>query len=98
MSTPADWRITADLAHPVRAHNDAPNVQEIALTGSAGLPRSVFKIRRDEELESRIEAAGLDLVAYSSKRRRYRIRLSDEDVIKQREIIQELVMRALNRA
>ncbi len=56
-----------------------------------------FKIQRDEELESRIEAAGLEIVGYNPKRGRYRIRLSDEVVTNQRDIIQELVTRALNR-
>ena len=55
-----------------------------------------FRISRDEELEARMEDTGLDVVRYSSSAGRYFIRLTAEEIVKQRDVLQELVRRAVD--
>jgi len=48
------------------------------------------RLGRDEAIEQKIEAAGLDVMDYDDRRNRYRIRLASGDVKKKSDIIREL--------
>jgi len=53
-----------------------------------------LKIKQSEEIEKMIENAGLDLIDYDKRRGRYRIRLSKQDVNKNKELITNLLKMA----
>lgn len=50
-----------------------------------------IKLEQSEKTEKMLEGAGLDLMDYDNKWRRYRIRVSKNDVVKHRELIMNLL-------
>jgi hypothetical protein len=52
------------------------------------------KLERSEELESKLENAGLDLMEYDTRWSYYRVRLNADDVRKHKDILRELMLRA----
>ena len=56
--------------------------------------RLEVRIKRSEDLEERLDEAGLDLMDYDSKWGRYRIRLSKKDLKEKEEILKELLKMA----
>lgn len=53
------------------------------------------RIKKSEEFETKIESSGLDLMEYDSRWGRYRIRLTQEDISKKKEILNEILIWAL---
>lgn len=49
------------------------------------------RLARSEEMQERLEAAGLDIMDYDERWGRYRIRLTPEDLEKQKEVIAQVV-------
>jgi predicted transport protein len=52
------------------------------------------RLSRTEEIESILESAGLDMLDYDGKWRRYRIRLQAGDIKKHADVLQQLIERA----
>lgn len=52
------------------------------------------RLQKTEDLESALEASGLDLVDYDSKRGRYRIRLQKDDLQKHTDVLRQLLERS----
>lgn len=53
-----------------------------------------FLMPRSEEWESRIEAAGLDIPVYDTRKRRYKVRLVEGDVKKHADLLTDLLQEA----
>ncbi len=53
-----------------------------------------LKLEQSEEVDELIEGAGLDLMEYNNRWGRYRIRVSDKDLIKSKELITKLLKMA----
>ncbi len=56
--------------------------------------RLELRLPRDESIESKIEAAGLDVLEYNSRERRYKLRLTKADLEKHEEFILDLLKEA----
>jgi len=52
------------------------------------------RLKRGDEVEERLESAGLDLMDYSTRTGRYRIRLTKDDIEKHAEFLRELFEKA----
>lgn len=52
------------------------------------------RLSRSEEIEKKLEQAGLDVMDYDTRWRRYRVRLTKEDVTKHKDLLTELMKRA----
>lgn len=52
------------------------------------------RLSKSEEIEKKLEDTGLDVMDYDARWRRYRLRLTREDVTKHKELITELMRRA----
>jgi hypothetical protein len=52
------------------------------------------KLQKSDEIEEKLETAGLDVLEYSVRDRRYRIRFGKEDIKKHTDLIQELLEQA----
>jgi len=50
-----------------------------------------LKIARSEELTTRLEEAGVEMLTYNNRFGRYRIRVAQEDLTRRRELLEELV-------
>lgn len=72
------------------AKDEQPNNFAIFRPQKNGL-RLEIRLPRSEEIESRLEKIGLDVMDYDKKWGRYRIRLSKEDIQKQSELLTELL-------
>ena len=72
------------------AKDDRPNNFVIFRPQKSGL-RFEPRLDRSEEIERRLGEAGLDLMEYTKRSDRYRIRLAKGDVKKHRELITELL-------
>jgi hypothetical protein len=55
------------------------------------------RLKRDEDIEAKLEDAGLDVMEYSSRTGRYRIRLTKGDVDKHRDLLAEILGQAFER-
>jgi len=53
-----------------------------------------LRIQRSEEIEGKIEAAGLDMLDYDERWGRYKIRLSKDDIKRNKEFIIDLLKMA----
>jgi hypothetical protein len=53
-----------------------------------------FKIPRSDELTSRLEDQGFDVLPYDARYNSYRLRLTDQDFVKRREVVIELIRHA----
>lgn len=49
------------------------------------------RLRRSEDIETKLEEAGLDVMEYSARNGRYRIRLTKDDVEKHRELLTDIL-------
>lgn len=56
--------------------------------------RLELRLKRDDEIEERIENAGLDVMEYSTRTRRYRLRLVKGDIPKHRELLADILRQA----
>lgn len=56
--------------------------------------RFEFRLEKSEDIEERLEAAGLDEIDFSSRRGFYKIRLHPEDVEKHKDIIREIIAKS----
>lgn len=56
------------------------------------------RLSRTEEIEAILESAGLDMLDYDGKWRRYRIRLQTGDIKKHADVLQQLIERAYKEA
>lgn len=56
------------------------------------------RLSRTEEIEAILESAGLDMLDYDGKWRRYRIRLQSGDIKKHADVLQQLIERAYGEA
>ena len=56
------------------------------------------RLSRTEEIETILESAGLDMLDYDGKWRRYRIRLQTGDIKKHADVLQQLIERAYGEA
>lgn len=52
----------------------------------------VIKMLRDSELDKLVENSGLDYMEYNAKASRYRIRISQEDLLSNREILKQIIL------
>jgi len=52
------------------------------------------KLQKSDEIEKKLDTAGLDLLEYSVRDRRYRIRFGKEDIKKYADLLQELLEQA----
>lgn len=75
------------------AKNEQPNNFTIFRPQKSGL-RVEIRLNRSDEVEEKLLEAGLDLMDYDSKWRRYRIKLSKGDIKKHEEIITQLLQQA----
>ena len=50
-----------------------------------------MRLERSEELEQRLDEAGLDVMEYERRSGRYRIRLAKPDIKKHQELLAELL-------
>lgn len=78
------------------ANNGQPNNFAI-FRPQRNMMRLELKIKKSEEIEEKIEAAGLDMLDYDNKWGRYRIKLSKEDIKKHKEFIIELLQSAYDK-
>jgi len=53
--------------------------------------RLELRLDRSEEVQSKLEAAGIDVIEYDSRRSRYRIRIGKNDVKKHESLLRELM-------
>jgi hypothetical protein len=53
-----------------------------------------FRIERSDEVGDRVEASGIDSLPYEERWGRYRLRLTEDDVRKNRELLGDLIRRA----
>jgi len=53
--------------------------------------RIEFRLERSDELEQRLDEAGLDVMEYDRRSRRYRIRLTGPDIDKHKELLTDLL-------
>jgi len=58
--------------------------------------RAEFRLERSEEIRQKLEDSGLDFMDYDTRGGRYRIRLSETDISKHKELLQELLQQAYN--
>jgi hypothetical protein len=72
------------------AKGDRPNNFVIFRAKKSHL-RLEFRLERSDELEQRLDQAGLDVMQYDRGGRRYRIRLTELDVDKHRELLTDLL-------
>jgi hypothetical protein len=79
------------------AKNDRPNNFAVFRPRKSGI-RLDLRLERSEELEQRLEEAGLDLLDYETRGRRYRLRLTEPEMDKQRELLSDLLKRAYDRS
>lgn len=56
--------------------------------------RMEIRLERDEELESKIENSGIDLMDYDKRNGRYRLKITLSDLKKHKEFLQDLVKKA----
>ncbi|CAM3536382.1 hypothetical protein [Aequorivita lipolytica] len=56
--------------------------------------RMEIRLEKDEELESKIEKSGIDLMDYDKRNRRYRLKITSNDLKNHKEFIQDLVKKA----
>lgn len=56
------------------------------------------RLGKSDELDQKIEEAGLDILEYSKRGKRYRIRLSNNDVSEYREVLSDLLKQAYENA
>ena len=56
--------------------------------------RMNFQHKRSEELEKRLDEAGLDMLDYDAKWRRYKVRLKESDLKKHEELLVEIIRAA----
>jgi len=49
-----------------------------------------IKIRQNEEMDSRIEESGIDLIDYDRRREHYRIKVSSKDLKKHEDLLKDL--------
>lgn len=78
------------------ANNGQPNNFAI-FRPQRNMMRLELKIKKSDEIEEKIEAAGLDMLDYDNKWGRYRIKLSKEDIKKHKEFIIELLQSAYDK-
>lgn len=79
------------------AKNDRPNNFAIFRPRKSNL-RLEFRLEPSDELERKLEEAGLDVMEYSRRSRRYRLRLEEPDVGKHRELLSDLLKLAYDRS
>ena len=53
------------------------------------------RIKKSEEFENKIESSGLDLMEYDSRWGRYRIRLTQDDISKKKDVLIEIINQAI---
>jgi hypothetical protein len=75
------------------ARDDRPDNFAIFRPRKSNL-RLEFRLDRSDELEQRLDTAGLDVMEYNQRARRYRIRVTKPDIEKHRELLAELLQLA----
>jgi predicted transport protein len=78
------------------AKNERPNNFAAFRPQKSGL-RLEIRLPRSEDIEQKLESAGLDLMEYSARWGRYRIRLTKEDIQKHADLLAELLRSAYQR-
>jgi hypothetical protein len=63
-----------------------------------GFMRFEPRLKSSEEMQEKLEAAGLDVMDYASRSGRYRIRLQPSDIDKSREALTEVIKSAFEAA
>jgi hypothetical protein len=53
--------------------------------------RIELRLERSEEIETRLDEAGLDVMEYSTRNRRYRVRLTKGDIDKHSAVLAEML-------
>lgn len=79
------------------AKDDRPNNFAIFRPRKRGV-RLDFRLERSDEVEEQLDAAGLDMLDYERRGRRYRLRLTKAEIEQQRELLTHLLQRAYERS
>ncbi len=79
------------------AKNDRPNNFAIFRPRKSNL-RLEFRLEPSDELEQQLDEAGLDVMEYNRRSRRYRLRLTESDIDKHRELLSNLLKLAYDRS
>jgi hypothetical protein len=79
------------------AKNDQPN-NFISVRPKKSVLRLEARLPRSDELDQRLENAGLDVMEYDKRWRQYRIRLTKEDFQKNKDLLSELLGQAYKAA
>jgi len=75
------------------AKGDRPNNFAIFRPRKSNM-RLEFRLDPSEELEQQLEEAGLDVMEYNRRPKRYRLRLTESDFEEHRELVTDLLKRA----
>jgi hypothetical protein len=78
------------------AKNERPNNFAAFRPQKSGL-RLEVRLPRSEDIEQRLENAGLDLMDYNARWGQYRIRLAKDDIKKHSDVLGELLKSAYQR-
>ena len=79
------------------AKDDRPNNFAVFRPRKRGV-RLDLRLERSDEVEERLDAAGLDMLDYERRGRRYRLRLTKTEIEQQRELLTDLLQRAYEKS
>lgn len=79
------------------AKDDRPNNFAVFRPRKSGI-RLDLRLERSDELEQQLDEAGLDMLDYERRGRRYRLRLTEQEIDKKRELLTDLLKRAYDRS
>jgi hypothetical protein len=79
------------------AKDNRPNNFAVFRPRKSGI-RLDLRLDRSEELEQQLDEAGLDMLDYERRGRRYRLRLTKSEIDRKRELLSDLLKRVYNRS